>query len=1088
MASITQKIPSYTSGISQQPDELKSPGQLREAKNVFPDVTHGLMKRPGGRLIGSALTAYNTNSKWFHYYRDENEQYIGQIQGSDGQIKIWRCSDGQAMSVTNNLTTTTKTGTYTRDTAGVISIAITAHGYSLGESIYLDFTGAAVDAVYEITSVVDANNFKVKDNVTGAAITSTAVSAKSNYLIHLSDEDIQTLTLNDYTYITNRTKVTAMAADTADRPHEAYISLQRVNYAAQYGINIFDNNSTLRESTTATKIKIDLVKSSNNYCHTDYTLRNRSQRITDNTRCGTPANTESGGDHSAHSTDPNQDAWQPNSGSAIFSITNNGSETDVALSHDPVSSHTYTIQVFDTDGDDVDSETARINETTGTGNPKNLYFRVVTTGQALPGMEKTGDVDAPQAGYRQCRYTTTFDLLYGGSGWKVGDYFNFWMTGAYYKCTIEEISTSFVRSNLGLIRPTPTSFDGETVVTAESVLGELQKDIRATSTFADADVQIIGNGIYLTDAASFNVESFDENLLKVFTTEIKDVADLPSQCKHGYVVKVRNSEANEDDYYVKFVGENDRDGPGVWEECAQPGRAIAFNDGTMPIQIKREATGTFTVSKVLWKDCLVGDTTTADNPSFIGSTINKLLFFRNRMVMLSDENVIMSQPGDFFNFWPKSAITYTATDNIDLSCSSEYPAIVYDGIQVNQGLVLFTKNQQFMLTTDSDVLSPQTAKINAVASYNFNYKTNPISLGTTLAFLDNAGRYTRFFEAAGIIREGTPNVIEQSKVIAKKFPNDINLIANSRENSTIFFCTKGTKKIYGFRYYSVAEQRVQQAWFEWELMGDIQHIAMLDDALYAIVKNSSTYVMQKFSIKSDSGSYIVTDDNLTANDTTDDIDYRIHLDNAKSFAHSALTYVASGDYTKFDHTVANYSGTGQLAVYAVSTGSDKEFNGSLVNVSTFSDSGTTKVKIPGDWTTADSNKAYNLILGYLFDMEVKFPTIYKLDNQGENRWRADLQSSLVIHRTKFSLGPTGVYNFTLERVGKPDYTETFESKQADAYYANTVDIENEQISTMPIYERNTTLNLTLKSTHPSPATLYSMTWEGEYSPRYYQRV
>ena len=1019
MASITQKIPSYTSGISQQPDELKSPGQLREAKNVFPDVTHGLMKRPGGRLIGSALTAYNTNSKWFHYYRDENEQYIGQIQRSDGELKMWRCSDGASMTV------------------------------------------------------------------------NTYSAALKTYLTHTADEDIQTLTLNDYTYITNRTKPTAMAAATADRPHEAYISLQRVNYAAQYGINIFDNNTTLRESTTATKIKIDLIKSSNDYCKSNYSLGNRAERISGadtGYRCGTPANTASGGDHSEHSTDPNQDAWQPNVGTGLFSITNNGSENDLATDTDPQADYNYTITVKNSSDADVDTLTSRINETTGTGNPKNLYFRVVTIGQALPGMEKTGDQDPPAVGYRSCRYTTTFDLLYGGSGWLEGDYFYFWLKGAYYKCTIEEISTSFVRSNLGLIRPTPTSFDGETVVTAESILGELQKDIRATSTFADADVQIIGNGIYLTDAASFNVESFNEDLLRVFTTEIKDVADLPSQCKHGYVVKVRNSEANEDDYYVKFVGENDRDGPGVWEECAKPGRSIAFDASKMPIQIKREANGTFTVSEITWEDCLVGDTTTAPEPSFIGSTINKLLFFRNRMVILSDENVIMSQPGKFFNFWPKSAITYTATDNIDLSCSSEYPAIVYDGIQVNQGLVLFTKNQQFMLTTDSDVLSPQTAKINAVASYNFNYKTNPISLGTTLAFLDNAGRYTRFFEAAGIIREGTPNVIEQSKVIAKKFPNDINLIANSRENSTIFFCTKGTKKIYGFRYYSVAEQRVQQAWFEWELMGEIQHLAMLDDALYAIVKNSSTYVMQKFSIKSDSGSYIVTDDNLTANDTTDDIDYNIHLDNAKSFEYTNLTYVASDDYTKFDHTVANYSGTGQLAVYAVSTGSDKEFNGSLVNVSTFSDSGTTKVKIPGDWTTADSNKAYNLILGYLFDMEVKFPTIYKLDNQGENRWRADLQSSLVIHRTKFSLGPTGVYTFTLERVGKPDYTETFESKQADSYYANTVDIENEQISTMPIYERNTTLNLTLKSTHPSPATLYSMTWEGEYSPRYYQRV
>ena len=39
-----------------------------------------------------------------------------------------------------------------------------------------------------------------------------------------------------------------------------------------------------------------------------------------------------------------------------------------------------------------------------------------------------------------------------------------------------------------------------------------------------------------------------------------------------------------------------------------------------------------------------------------------MVFFRNRMVMLSEENVIMSRPGDFFNYWPKTAVTYTASD------------------------------------------------------------------------------------------------------------------------------------------------------------------------------------------------------------------------------------------------------------------------------------------------------------------------------------------------------------------------------------------------------------------------------------------
>ena len=69
------------------------------------------------------------------------------------------------------------------------------------------------------------------------------------------------------------------------------------------------------------------------------------------------------------------------------------------------------------------------------------------------------------------------------------------------------------------------------------------------------------------------------------------------------------------------------------------------------------------------------------------------------------------------------AFILDSADMIDISTSSEYPAIVYDGIQVNAGLLLFTKNQQFMLTTDSDILSPLTAKINAVSSYNFNFNS-----------------------------------------------------------------------------------------------------------------------------------------------------------------------------------------------------------------------------------------------------------------------------------------------------------------------------------------------------------------------------
>ena len=107
MSSVTQLIPTLTGGISQQADELKVPGQLNVADNVLPDITHGLMKRPGGKLVSSFSDGTNnsaTQGRWFHYYRDENEQYIGQVSRT-GDINMWKCSDGSEMTVTYDSST-----------------------------------------------------------------------------------------------------------------------------------------------------------------------------------------------------------------------------------------------------------------------------------------------------------------------------------------------------------------------------------------------------------------------------------------------------------------------------------------------------------------------------------------------------------------------------------------------------------------------------------------------------------------------------------------------------------------------------------------------------------------------------------------------------------------------------------------------------------------------------------------------------------------------------------------------------------------------------------------------------------------------
>ena len=99
MASITQQIGNYKSGISELPDELKIPGQVVDLKNAIPDITRGCIKRPGSDLIAAiSPSTAGTGGKWFPIYTEQDEQYIGQV-ATDGVVNIWRCSDGALIPV-----------------------------------------------------------------------------------------------------------------------------------------------------------------------------------------------------------------------------------------------------------------------------------------------------------------------------------------------------------------------------------------------------------------------------------------------------------------------------------------------------------------------------------------------------------------------------------------------------------------------------------------------------------------------------------------------------------------------------------------------------------------------------------------------------------------------------------------------------------------------------------------------------------------------------------------------------------------------------------------------------------------------------
>jgi len=925
MSTVTQLIPNYVLGISEQPDELKLAGQVKDLQNAIPDVTLGCVKRPGSKYV-TRITPNSGTLSWFHIYNDSDNQYIGNVSTS-GVFQIWRTSDGAVIPV--------------------------------------DYSG-----------------------VTG--------SNAATYLSGWTDStDIQALTINENTFFTNRTKVTAMKSGTSDKSpavvNEVIIELKTISYGKQYALNIYDpaNPGTPITETRATSIAARNDLTSN----------------------------------------------KPNDGSC-------------------------------------QAMTREVINATASGK-SNLRYEIDL--RCIPVVDPAnigGTSSGPQ--YNDS-YTEFAKLQFGGEGWTTGNTHSY-TTEKGGTGTIEVKSHTTMRSsaNIAAVRPPATSSSADEAVTASGILGDMKSSLDGISG-TGITATITGNCLHLTRSTPFAVSTPEPQLMNIITSQANNIGDLPTNCRHDYVVKIVNSGDDDDDFYLKFnqtnagTGNQNYFGEGVWEECPAPDLEIEIDKDTMPVRLIRElpgntyTNGRFICQSIDYAKRDVGDDNTNPVPSFIGSPLQKMLFFRNRLVVLSKNNVITSKTNNFFNFFSTSAMTETSADPIDLQASSTFPTTIFDGIEVNSGLLLFSSNQQFMFTTDSDALTPTTAKVNYLSSYNFNPKTVPYSMGVTSGFINSTGKNSRIFEMADIKREGEPTVLEQSKLVSKKLPIDLTLPTTSRENSLLLLGAKNYNEVWGFRFYSDGEKRVQSAWFRWSLSGDLVHHVILDDVYYLVVKNGTEYILESIDVKKQDDTKIIGTEN-----------YPIHLDrHTQMSALSSGSYSASTKKTTFARPTG-FSSTAQLAVYNHNSGAD-------IGRYALATANGSNLELEGDWTGT------TFMLGYLFDYLIELPTIYVTQATG-GKSRSDTRASLVVHRLRFAFGAVGNIDTTIKRTGRVDYTTNFSAAEVDAIDANELPIVEDHIQTIPIYERNTNLNIQIKSTHPSPATLHSMNWEGDYNPRYYRRV
>lgn len=1052
MASVTQKVPSYVLGMSTQPDEKKIPGQVVDLVNGVPDVVRQLIKRPGSQLVNNITPSTAAHTKWFNIYTDDTEQYIGQV-GADGAVKIWRCSDGVEIPVDYAYVAGTNKATYLDNTA-------------------------------------------------------------------LSDEkssDIQVMTINETTFFVNRRKQVAMKTGAEDKSppqlHEAFISLDTISYGKQYALDIYDpDNNTTVTYPRATGITVASIDDAANYSGTSNGDCKGAGRETVNVDSGTaigstsPPNGSSGGKSNLRYELDTRCTPQINS---------DGDDNTVDNYHDTYQCYVklqFGGEGWTTNDTHQHTSTKGVTTTTTIKSHVNVISRA-NVAMVRPDLTSSNADEHVSANGILGDLKTTLDAISG--------------TG---------ITATISGNGIHLYRATPFG-----VTSPEKQL------MTVTTTEANniADLPRVCRHGYVVRIVNSG-EDMDDYYLKFYAEGVTDTEDNPlsqpatyarsgttltvTLANHGYsngdqvILDVTSGNGSDGYYTIANVQTNTftvtdassgttsgtvtchpvRFGEGVWEECAEPGITTTFDNTTMPLKLTRVLPGTFAINGGSaqsyangafqfgypeWGKRDVGDDLTNGEPSFVGHRIQKMIFFRNRIALLSEENIILSRVNDFYNFWVKTAMAISNADPIDLQSSSTYPTRLFDAVENPGGLVIFSASEQFLLSSGAEaLLTPETAKISYAASYAFNSDSNPVSLGTTIGFLNSTAREARFYEIADVTTRSAPTVQEQSKIIAELFPQNLTNVTSSTENQLLLFAVDSTlhtatNEVWGYKFYEAGDTRAQSAWFRWTLPNNVVFHCMMDDQYFVVLNTGSTYTLEKFDIKLSTATPMIgvpPDEN------------RVHLDTKKTIASGSMTYDTVNDVTTFTLGAGFYS-TRTLTAYCI-TPSDAA--GKSYDIPASAITGTTPnqtVTLPGNWKTSTEAGASNvsvntdLIVGFEYEFEVELPKVFVTRAEGDKS-RSETRGSLVLHRMNFDFGDVGVLDVTLKRLGRDDYTYTVESKEYDNINSSTAAIASGYIHTIPVYDRNTNLSVLIKSNHPSPATLHSMNWEGDYSPRYYQRV
>lgn len=611
------------------------------------------------------------------------------------------------------------------------------------------------------------------------------------------------------------------------------------------------------------------------------------------------------------------------------------------------------------------------------------------------------------------------------------------------------------------------STNGETI--RDNLFSAIQSSPPTDVTVVKIGVGSIGITKSTGTLSLSSSDGYGNDASQVVKDTVQNFSDLPSPAINNMVVEVTGDAGNTfDNYYVKF--EEFQDGDGVWKETVKPDIQVALDPTTLPHSLIRTADGNFRFTQLdgttyqvngtdyttpKYGQRVAGDEESALTPSFVDRKINDLFFHRNRLGFLSDENVIMSRAGEFFDFFPETVTQLLDTDPIDIASTHTKVSILRHAISFDEELLLFSDQTQFIMSGEATLTASNVA-INVATEFEADRQTKPKGAGSNVFFTFPKGDFTgmrEFFIASDTDTKQADDITANVPVYIPK--NVFKITSATNENILAILSSDTPNTIYIYQYYVSSGKRLQSAWHKWDYgsstSDNILNIDFIENTLIMVNERSDGVYIEQVDVspaRVDTGATYLThlDRKLTETDVT------TTYDSATNISTITLPYVIKNT----------------MKVVGRVGGTNKAGREILTNTQT----GNT-ITVSGDISN------FKFFVGEQYEFKFKFSQQFVQLADSNGARISVKEGRLQIRNWSVSFNNTGFFQTEVTPKARDTSNSTFTGTITGAGLLGTVNLEDGDFK-FSVQSRNDNLSIVLKNNSHLPSNFINANWEGYY--------